>query len=192
MPRESFWTGFLKVALPTILAAALGSGITFYGLKQTNKHHAAENAANRQHELEKLNREHSFALKRDVLIRLTQSLVQTIAALREWDISRDYLAQLRVNGEEPNAEMRRVSEEISKAWTEYWLRRSELEQAIAAARLAVSDELWKSAQAAGACIEQVQELTTNGEPPCYDIADYQIEVFTKAARKELGVVNIDA
>jgi hypothetical protein len=51
MPPESIWTALLKVVLPTILGAGLGAGITLYGLRQTNKHNAAENQANREHQL---------------------------------------------------------------------------------------------------------------------------------------------
>src|ERR1035438_4989921 len=51
MPPESIWTALLKVVLPTILGAGLGAGITLYGLRQTNKHNATENMANREHQL---------------------------------------------------------------------------------------------------------------------------------------------
>lgn len=52
MPPESIWTSLLKVAIPTVLGAGLGAGITLYGVWLTNKRNAAENAANRQHQLE--------------------------------------------------------------------------------------------------------------------------------------------
>jgi hypothetical protein len=51
MSPESVWATVLKLAIPTILAAGLGAGITVYGVRLTNKHNAAENAANREHQL---------------------------------------------------------------------------------------------------------------------------------------------
>jgi uncharacterized protein with von Willebrand factor type A (vWA) domain len=52
MPTESILIMLLKVVLPTILGAGLGAGITLYGLRQNNKHNAAENKANRDHQLQ--------------------------------------------------------------------------------------------------------------------------------------------
>lgn len=51
-PHEGFWTGLLKLAVPTIAAAALASGITLYGVNKTHKHQATENDANRKHLLQ--------------------------------------------------------------------------------------------------------------------------------------------
>jgi hypothetical protein len=51
MPPESVWTTLLKLAIPTILGAGLGAGLTLYGVRQTNKHNASENTANREHQL---------------------------------------------------------------------------------------------------------------------------------------------
>jgi hypothetical protein len=45
MPPESIWAAIFKLAIPTVLAAAVGAGITFFGVRQTNKHHATKNAA---------------------------------------------------------------------------------------------------------------------------------------------------
>jgi hypothetical protein len=51
MSPETFWATLLKLAVPTILGAGLGAGITLYGVRQTNKHNASENTANRDHQL---------------------------------------------------------------------------------------------------------------------------------------------
>jgi len=51
MPPESVWTMLFKVVIPTILGAGLGAGLALYGVRQTNKHNTAENAANREHQL---------------------------------------------------------------------------------------------------------------------------------------------
>lgn len=52
MPPETIWTTLLKLAIPTLLGAGLGAGLTLYGVRLTNKHNAAENAANRRHQLQ--------------------------------------------------------------------------------------------------------------------------------------------
>jgi hypothetical protein len=91
MPPANPWIRLVELIIPGII----GAGLALLGVWFTNKnnaatnaanrlHDAATNAANRQHDLEKLNRAHSFALKRDVLIKFTQSLVRTLAALRTW------------------------------------------------------------------------------------------------------------
>jgi hypothetical protein len=49
MPPESIWTAILRIAVPAILAGAIGAGIALYGVRLTNAHNAAENAANREH-----------------------------------------------------------------------------------------------------------------------------------------------
>jgi hypothetical protein len=51
-PHEGFWMGLLKLAIPTIAAAALASGITLYGVNKTHKHQATENEASRKHLLQ--------------------------------------------------------------------------------------------------------------------------------------------
>ena len=193
MPPESIWTTLGKLAIPTVLGAGLGAGLTLYGVGKTNKHNESENAANRKHELEKLNREHSFGLKRDVLTHVTQSLIQTFTALKDWDNSRNYLEYVEANGEEEHGQMKQAEEEVSKAWTEYAVRRNELEQATASACLAVSDELWKSAQAVGASIVEVRrQLVVQRRTPTKTVEQIATEIadFTKAAQKELGIIHI--
>src|ERR1039457_7233460 len=78
------WIHLAELAVPGIV----GIAGALFGVLLTNRYNAATNAANRKHELEKLNREHSFTFKRDVLIHVTQSLVQTLAALKLWDGAR--------------------------------------------------------------------------------------------------------
>jgi hypothetical protein len=178
------WIHLAELAVPGLVGIA-GALI---GVFLTNKCNAATFAANRKHELEKLNREHSFTLKRDVLIRLTQSLVQTLAALKDWDNSKDYLAHLEASTGVPPSEMKRTVAETEKAWTEYWLRKNELEQATAAASLAISDELWKSAQTLAALIADARRQSLTGHSSPFEDADKQIAAFIRAARNELGIV----
>jgi hypothetical protein len=143
MPPTNPWMHLVELVVPGII----GAGLALFGVWLTNKHNAATNAANRKHELEKLNLDHSFGLKRDVLMRVTQTLVQTLTALKEWDSCRASLEHVENNGEEEHGELKQAQEDAEKAWAEYSLRRNELEQATASACLALSDELWKSAQA---------------------------------------------
>ena len=182
------WIHFAELAVPGIVGIA-GALI---GVLLTNRYNAATIAANRKHELEKLNREHTFALKRDVLIRLTQSLVQTLAALRDWDNWRDtFLVNAGFDSEDERA---KTSEAVSNAWKQYCLRRDELEEATAASCLAISDALWNSAQAIGASIGEARKQIARKESPTRTIQQIsgKIVAFTKAAKKELGIVHIDA
>jgi hypothetical protein len=191
MPPESIWTALLRIAIPAILAGAVGAGLTLYGVRQTNRHNAAENAANRQHELEKLNRDHSLVLKRDVLLHVTQLLVQTLAAVRRWDYCRGHLEWLKSNPAAEDDGVKQADSDQWRAWNEYSLRRNELEQATAAACLAVSDDLWKLAQSVGSSIAEAFEQTGNRQSlRSRTVAQVDVEIanFIKAARAELGFV----
>jgi hypothetical protein len=188
-PHEGFWTGLLKLAIPTIAGAALASGITLYGLK------ADENKANRQHELEKLKRQHSFELKRDVLMRVTLAQVQTLTALIRWEYSKRLLESLQVNGEEVYGELKHAEDQAAATFAEYKLRGDELSQATTSSRLAISDELWQSAKH---IVESIRELhsqaindTSSGMITPKRVDD-EITQFTEAARMELGVLDMDA
>jgi hypothetical protein len=86
MPPESIWTALLKLAIPTILAAIVGSGITFYGVWLTNKRNSTENEANRKHQLdierakdeiaaEAKSRDNRWAFRKDVYVKLITSAV---------------------------------------------------------------------------------------------------------------------
>ena len=83
-PHEGFWTGLLKLAIPTIVAAALASGITLYGVNRTHKHQAAENEANRTHLLQveiakaeiaakHRSQDRRWEFRKDVYVNLIQS-----------------------------------------------------------------------------------------------------------------------
>jgi|ERR1017187_6010895 hypothetical protein len=176
MPPESVAMVLLKAVLPTVLGVALGSGISLYSIKQNNKH-----------DLEKLNSEHAFAMKRDVLVHVTQSLVHTLAAVKIWDNSRRYSDGMRRDSE---SAIKQATEDLTLKWSEFEIRRTELEQSTAAAGLAVSDELWKLAQATGASIQKA--LEQREQPNAFTCADEQIASFVQAAQKELGIVHIDA
>jgi len=49
---ESVWTTLVRLVIPTILGGGLGAGLALYGVRLTNRHHAVESAANRQHQLD--------------------------------------------------------------------------------------------------------------------------------------------
>jgi hypothetical protein len=74
------------------------------------------------------------------------------------------------------------------------LRLNELQQATASAGLAVSDGLWKSAQAVESSIMRARQniLAEGSHYSSYETLDREIADFTKAAKKELGIVHIDA
>jgi len=95
MPPQSTWIKLVELAVP----AGLGAGITLLSVWLTNRQ-------NRKHEFEKLNREHSFELKRDLLLKVTESLVQTRSALKEMQIAKDYLEFVEANGEEEKDELK--------------------------------------------------------------------------------------
>jgi hypothetical protein len=145
------WIHLAELAVPGIVGIA-GALI---GVLLTNRYNAATNAANRKHELETLNREHTFALKRDVLIRVTQLLVQTHAALEDWERWKDTAELAEHIGE--SDQLKHAVLEESRNRTEYLSKQNELAEATAAACLAVSDELWKSAQAIAASIWQANQ-----------------------------------
>ena len=126
------------------------------------------------------------------MIRVTQLLVQTLAALKDWDNWKDTTALCQHDGDEE--EMKVAVEGQSKAWKEYSLRKTELEQATAAACLAISDDLWKSAQAVGTSILQVRQLhfmPSRTHNKTLQQVDEEALAFIKAARRELGIVHID-
>jgi hypothetical protein len=92
MPSESAWTTLVKLVIPTIL----GAGLALYGVRQTNKHNTAENAANREHQLrletakaeiavKYKSRDNRWAFRKDVycrLIQTTSALINNLADLR--------------------------------------------------------------------------------------------------------------
>src|ERR1035438_5545614 len=107
MPPESIWTALLKVVLPTILGAGLGAGITLYGLRQTNKHNATENMANREHQLavevakaeiaaKHRSQDNRWAFRKDVYSGLIKSVSELI------DIQSELLSGARAYGLNPD------------------------------------------------------------------------------------------
>jgi hypothetical protein len=190
MPPSNPWVHLVELVLPGIIGAVLA----LFGVWLTNRNNAANNADNRQHELKKMNREHSFVLKRDVLMRITQSLVQTLATLKDWHDSREFLEYVQAHHETDN-QIQEAEGNISKAWADYSSRRIELEQATASARLAVSNDLWKSAQVVEEAIaEACRQLATRRSSPTSTIeqVEKQITNFIQDAGNELGVVRIDS
>jgi hypothetical protein len=186
-PPANPWMRLVELVIPGII----GAGLALFGVWYTNKSNAITNAANRQHDLEKLDRDHSFALKRDVLIRVTQLLVQAFAGMKNSEYKkrqRSLLEQLTPDMSE--AERKQLDEVEVKIWTEYKLRQEELEQATASARLAITDDLWKLAQSVGASI--VEADYSGKRTKSIEEVDGEIAAFTEAARKELGIVQIDA
>jgi hypothetical protein len=189
-----------------VIPGIIGAGLALLGVWYTNKNNAITNAANRQHdaannaahrlhELDKLDREHTFALKRDSLIRLTQSFVQTVAALKQWADSTGDLLLSRTYEEEGSEKMKEDIEKESKHWAEYMLRRTELDQTTASACLAISNDLWLSAQELAESItkadNEVDSSVVDANKMIEKLGE-SIASFVRAARRELGIVHIDA
>jgi hypothetical protein len=118
---------------------------------------------------------------------------ESVAALKAWDNWKDTAELCQHDGDEEAAIQAR--QEQKKTWNDFMLRRSELEEAIAAACLAVSDDLWKSALAVSTSVLQINQLhfmPSSRHNKTLQEVDEEVLAFTKAARKELGIVHIDA
>jgi hypothetical protein len=184
-PPANPWMRVVELVIPGIIGAVLA----LFGVWLTNRTNARTSEQNRLHDLAKLDRQRSFELKRDVLIRVTQLLVQTSALLKQVDEADKMIA---LDKELFNEERKESKETKWKISTEYDLRQAELEQATASARLAVTDDLWRSAQAAGESLLAIHSHIILREPFNLDGIDAEIANFTEAARKELGIVTINA
>lgn len=79
MPPESIWTTLVKLAIPTLLGAGLGAGLTLYGVGKTNKHNASENAANRKHALQMWDQQTRWTAKREHYEALVLGLTALLA-----------------------------------------------------------------------------------------------------------------
>jgi hypothetical protein len=106
MPSESIWTVLFKLAIPTILGAVLGSDITLYGLRQTNKHNAAENKANREHQLQVeiakaeiaakyKSQDNMWEFRKDVYVNLIQALSMAGETMKQVGLKLQESYQLR-------------------------------------------------------------------------------------------------
>jgi hypothetical protein len=179
----NFWRHAFDLAVPGFI----GGLSAWIAVWLTSRNNERANAQNRKHDLEKLTLEHSFALKRDVLVRVTQALGQTFTAMKDWHHSLLYLEQLEVMGDDHN-EMKHAEDQTSKEWELFWQRKNELEQATASMGLAVSNELWNSAKAVAASIAEARvELVNRKDLPAntFDQLSDEITTFTKAAQDEL-------
>jgi hypothetical protein len=156
MPPESVWIMLLKVILPTILGATLGSGITLYGIRQNNKHNAVENAANREHQLKVeiakadiaakyRSQDNRWAFRKDVYVNLlndTTSLIRFYANYRLTHAD----AQL-VDSANTEAVLR-VEREKLEHWRELRTVTDALMNHFYLARLATADEVFGSLERA--------------------------------------------
>jgi hypothetical protein len=119
MPPQSTWTRIVELAVPTVL----GAGLALFGVWLTSRKNETANEASRKHEFEKLNREHSFELKRDLLSKVTASLVQTRSALKDMQIAKDYLEFVEANGEEEKDDLKSAEENVRQSWPNYSLHK---------------------------------------------------------------------
>jgi hypothetical protein len=128
-----------------------------------------------------------------MLIRVTQLNVQTLDTLAAWDRAtrdRTFIEYERESSADEN-EKKEADAEIAKSWAEYLSRRSELNQAIAASCLAISDDLWKSAQSIERAIKSCEShVATARCDRAIEAVREEIKQFAQDARKELGIVRI--
>jgi hypothetical protein len=182
-PPPNFWRHAFDLAMPGFV----GGLSAWIAVWLTSRNNERTNAANRKHDLEKLNREHSFNLKRDVLLRLTMSLVQTHSALMDFESAVGYVGYVQANGED---DLRAAEEDVPKCRSEYWRTRTECQQSTASASLAISDELWKSAQAVSELIDEGYRLVATRQDSSQAVKQVAegILKFTQDSREELGIV----
>jgi hypothetical protein len=191
MPPQNAWIRLAELAIPTVL----GAGLTLFGVWLTNKHNTATNDANRSHDLEKLNREHSFGLRREVLMRVTQSIVQTLAALNECEKAQSYLEYLDANCEGTPDQMESARKDIADSWAEFRRNKAESDETVAAASLAVSDKLWKSANTLGESIDDASTQVVIRASTITEILERlhkEMLNLTQVARTELGIGQTDS
>jgi hypothetical protein len=153
MPPERVWTALLKVALPTILGAGLGAGIALYGLRQTNKHNAAENAANRENQFrleiakdkiaaEAKSRDNRWEFRKDVytqLIAATSGLIGTHASLGSSMASLQQLVQNQTPDDHP--EKIRVREQVDIDTKAYKTQADTFVRFVCLTPLAIADDV---------------------------------------------------
>jgi hypothetical protein len=77
MPSQNPWERVGELAIPT----ALGALLTLLGVWLTNRTNANTNASNRAHELQRLDQQRRWELRRDVLMGVSSALVQSVKAL---------------------------------------------------------------------------------------------------------------
>jgi hypothetical protein len=105
VPPESVLTALLKLAIPAILAAGVGAGLTLYGVRQTNKHNAAENTANREHQLQveiakaeiaakHRSQDNRWEFRKDVYTKLITLTTEMLRHLRAAGLQRRRIKQL--------------------------------------------------------------------------------------------------
>jgi hypothetical protein len=83
------------------------------------------------------------------------SLVETHSALKKFESAVDYVGYVEANCED---DLKSAEEKLPKCRSEYWRTRTEFQQSTASASLAISDELWKSAQTVSALIDEGYRL----------------------------------
>jgi hypothetical protein len=73
MPPESAWASLLKLAIPAVLAGAVGGGIAIYGVSLTNRHQQRQNKAHHTHEILKWRNEQQFQLRKEFYLTLIKA-----------------------------------------------------------------------------------------------------------------------
>ncbi len=156
MPVVSVWDQFIAYGVPSLIVAAM----SLFGVWLTNRTIAASRKADREFELRKLDQQFHREFKRDALMRIAQSLARTLNALKAWHDALQYLPHAQYGDVGPD-EAASAEEDYQKAWREYEICLSELDQAVAASCLAVSDQFWRSVQSAAESIPTAQRTISS-------------------------------
>lgn len=84
IPPEEIWTAIFKIAVPAILAGAVGASITLYGVSLTNRHNRRLNEQNHKYEAEKWQRQEQLQIKKDFYFSLIKSVYDFQARLSNY------------------------------------------------------------------------------------------------------------
>jgi len=183
MPPTNPWVHTAELGISGLIGF-LSALITVW---LTTRNNAATQDANRQHELELLIRRQSFELKRDLLLRLTAGLVQTRTALEELESALSSLDSTRNEGGDETL----AAEQYDKSMSQYYSKQTDVDQFTATASLAVSDHLWKSAQAISASSADAYRRIFSRSGTFHtalEQIDKDVAAFTQDARTELGII----
>jgi hypothetical protein len=193
MPPESIWTALLRLAIPTILGAGLGAGLTLYGVRLTNRHNAAENTENRQHQLvieirkaeiaaRYKSQDNRWTFRKDLYVRLMASAIELTETYHTILDSRRSLRTTLTD------EQRRVTQDkLDKAYSDFPLAVREFASSVFLAPIATADTIWRQAFQT-----EIVPIAAQNDPQ-YDAAlNGQINVLSglliqiqNAARKDL-------
>lgn len=150
--HDGFWTGLLRLAIPTIAAAALASGITLYGVNKTHKHQATENEASRKHllqvEIAKAeiaakyrSEDRRWEFRKDVYVKLINATSGMISANSEIGSIMSDIQQLKQAQTLTPSQLKDLSSRIESAGGRHLAHATVLAENVSLAPLAVAEDV---------------------------------------------------